>query len=155
MKRHEVAPRGDFYCPQRSCGEVMFLHLSVILSTGGGCLPQNIPGYTHSPGQTLGECLRQCMLGYTPPGRHPLGRHPSGQTPSWAGIPLAGIAQGRHSPGRHPLGRHPLGRHPLCKHLPSWADTPRADTPPPPTVTALLECILVRNATSLLIATPS
>ena len=27
----------NFYRPQRSCGKVMFLHLSVILSTGG-CL---------------------------------------------------------------------------------------------------------------------
>ena len=26
----------DFYRPQRSCGMVMFLHVSVILSTGGG-----------------------------------------------------------------------------------------------------------------------
>ena len=32
---------------KRSCGMVMFLHLSVILSTGG--------------------CLPQCMAGYTPP----------------------------------------------------------------------------------------
>ena len=29
----------DFYRPQRSCGKVMFLHLSVILSTMGGCVP--------------------------------------------------------------------------------------------------------------------
>ena len=49
-----------FYRPQRNYGKVMFLHLSVILSTGG-CLP-------HTP------------LGRHPPGRHPLGRHPTGQT---------------------------------------------------------------------------
>ena len=49
-----------FYRPQRSYGKVMFLYLSVILSTG--------------------ECLLRCMLEYThPPGRHtphPLGSHP-------------------------------------------------------------------------------
>ena len=27
-----------FYCPQHSCGKVMFLHVSVILSKAGGCL---------------------------------------------------------------------------------------------------------------------
>ena len=52
-----------FYRPQRSCGKVMFLHLSVILSTGGGCLPQ-------------------CMLGYTPWADTPIS---PGQTPPAAG----------------------------------------------------------------------
>ena len=47
-----------YYRPQRSWGKVMFLHLSVILFTGGGCLPQ-------------------CMLEYTPLGQTP----PPGQTP--------------------------------------------------------------------------
>ena len=32
----------DFYRPQRSCDKVMFLHLSVILSTMGGCVPAYI-----------------------------------------------------------------------------------------------------------------
>ena len=47
VKRIHYRLYKDFYRPQRSCGKVMFLHLSVILSTGG--------------------CLPQCMLGYTPP----------------------------------------------------------------------------------------
>ena len=67
-----------FYRPQRSCGKVMFLHLSVILFTEG--------------------CLTQCMLGYTPSlpsacwgnpqADTPLGRHslqadtPRADTPS-------------------------------------------------------------------------
>ena len=51
------------YGPQRSCGKVMFLHLSLILFTGGGCLPQ-------------------CILGYTPWADTP------GQTPPWADTPL-------------------------------------------------------------------
>ena len=60
----------NYYRPQRSWGKVMFLHVSVILFTGGG--------------------LPHCMLRYTPPdqkqaptqSRHPLGsgtpgtRHP-------------------------------------------------------------------------------
>ena len=29
----------SYYRPQSSCGKVMFLHLSVILFTAGGCLP--------------------------------------------------------------------------------------------------------------------
>ena len=37
------------YHPQISCGKVNFLHLSVILSTGGGvCLPQSMLRYTHT-----------------------------------------------------------------------------------------------------------
>ena len=61
------------YRPQRSCGKVMFLHLSVILSTGGvsasvhaGIHPHGQTPPSHPPGQTT-------------PGRHPLGRHPLGR----------------------------------------------------------------------------
>ena len=46
-----------FTVRKRSCRKVMFLRLSVILFTGGGCLPK-------------------CMLGYTPWAGTPLGRHP-------------------------------------------------------------------------------
>ena len=54
----------DFYRPQRSCGKVMFLHLSVILSMAGGLAGRH-------------------PLDRHPPGRHPLAdRHPPGrQTP--------------------------------------------------------------------------
>ena len=45
-----------FFRPQRSWSKVMFLHLSLILFTGRGCLPQ-------------------CMLGYIPLGGDPPGRH--------------------------------------------------------------------------------
>ena len=48
--------------------------MSVILSTGGGCLPQCMLGYTHPQADT--------PLGRHPPfGRHPLGRRPTRQTP--------------------------------------------------------------------------
>ena len=51
-----------YYRPQRSCGKVMFLHPSVILSTGG--VWQTPPRQTPPPADP-------------PPGRHPtLGRHP-------------------------------------------------------------------------------
>ena len=33
-----LAPCSYYYRPQRSCGKVVFLHLSVILFTGEGCL---------------------------------------------------------------------------------------------------------------------
>ena len=91
-----------FYLPQRSWGKVMFLHLSVILFTGG-CLPHP---WTD-----------------TPPGRHPLGRHPQGRPP-WADTPWADTRPGQTLA----LGRHPLSRHPPWQ-TPHWADTPWADTP--------------------------
>ena len=64
------------YRPQWSWAKVMFLQASVILSTGGGCLPR-------------------CMLGYPPRTRHPPGadtpqsRHPPrADTPPEADTPL-------------------------------------------------------------------
>ena len=80
-------------------GEVMLLHLSVILFTMGGVY--SIAG-THPLGRH--------PLGRHPPhlGRYPLGRYPPGQTPL-----------GRHPLGKHPLGRHPsLGRQPIVRHPP-------------------------------------
>ena len=59
-----------YYRPQRSCGKVMFLHLSVILFTGG--VWQTPPG-RYPPEQT-------------PP--HPPGRQPPGQTPPFGRHPL-------------------------------------------------------------------
>ena len=64
----------DCYRPQRSCGKVMFLHLSVILSTGWvSAIPSGqTPPWAHPPGtHTLGthspgkQPPAQCMLGYT------------------------------------------------------------------------------------------
>ena len=75
----------------------MFLHLSVILSTGG--------------------CLPQCMLGYIHPhmGRHPpLADTPPGQTPSPLAdtpeqTPLqADTTQADSPPDRHPRADTPL-----------------------------------------------
>ena len=54
-----------FTPPQRSWSKVIFLHLSVILFTGGVGDPQG----RHPPADT------------TPLGRHPPGRHPPEQTP--------------------------------------------------------------------------
>ena len=91
-----------FYRPQRSCGKVMFLHLCVILFTGGvsacgpeGCLPQppgrplqqtpladtpwvdtpwqTPPLWADTPGQTPPA---QCVLGYD--GQQAGGTHPTG-----------------------------------------------------------------------------
>ena len=70
-----------YYRPQRSCGKLMFLHLSIILS-GGGCLPPCMLGYTPSWVDTP-------LLAETP--WAPLGRPLP--TPPWANTPL-----GRHPP---------------------------------------------------------
>ena len=66
--RHKLQ-REYFYRPQRSWAKVMFLQASVILSTGGRCLPQWMLGY-HPQGAD------------TPPGADTPGRrHPQEQTP--------------------------------------------------------------------------
>ena len=67
-----------YYRPQRSWGKVMFLQVSVILLTGG--------------------CLPQCMLGYT---HTPRSRHPPEQTPPGADTPQS------RPPSRHPLVQTP------------------------------------------------
>ena len=41
----------NFYRPQRSWSQVMFLHVSVILLTGGWCLPQLHAGIHPPPGR--------------------------------------------------------------------------------------------------------
>ena len=85
-----------FYHPQRSCGKVMFLHLAVILFTGGrGCLAD-----TH-----LGRHLR---------GAHTLGTHPQAHT-SPAHTPLA------HTPGQTP---HPTSAD-TPRQTPPAPPTPR------------------------------
>ena len=98
-----------FYHPQRSCGKVMFLHLSFILS-----MRQRPPGQT-PPGQTP---PRQTPPGRHFPtfGRHLLGRHSPGQTPP----PRADTHQAETSP---------LEADTPWVDTPSWADTPR-QTPP-------------------------
>ena len=69
-----------FYRPQRSCGKVMFLHLSVILFTGGladttGQIPPPLPGDGHCSGKyasywnafLLCVFLGQTKTGWSPP----------------------------------------------------------------------------------------
>ena len=91
----------QFYRPQRSCGKVMFLHLSVILFTGG--LPP--------PWADTSIC-----------------RHPSGQTPPWADTPWADISLGRHPPGQtptwadtHPWADTPQADTPQAVHAGIWS----------------------------------
>ena len=104
----------------------MFLHLSVILFTGG-CLPapwaDTLP-WADPPGRHT-------------PGRHPLGRHPPGQTsplgrhPPWADTPHAQTCWDTPTPAQCMLGYTPLLRR-AC-----W------DTVNKRAVSILLECILV------------
>ena len=112
-----------FTVRKQSCGKVMFLHLSVNLSTGEGVCPsvcwdthplgRHPPWADTSPGQTppLGRhtppgqtpLFRQTSPGQTPPGHppwvdNPLGRQPRGQTPTQQ---TTTAADGTHTTGMH------------------------------------------------------
>ena len=80
-----------FTARKRSCGEVIFLHLSVILFTGGVCIPACSEGvytpWTHTPTQDT----------------HTPGRNPSRQTPPWADTPPQTATE---ADGTHPTGMH-------------------------------------------------
>ena len=109
----------------------MFLHLSVILSTGG-YLPL-VPGvFVTSERKTT--IVLQCYK--TPSGQTPPGR-PPGQTPPRADTTL----------GRHPLGRHPQ---PPSRHTPGRHPWPSAcwDTVNKRAVHIRLECIPVPSDVS-------
>ena len=97
--------------------KVMFLHVSVILSTGGGSallhagIPPPHPRTRHPPGADT----------------HP----PRADTPLGADNPLGGDTPQEQTPprSRHPLGADPPGRRPPGRRPPG-ADTPREQTPP-------------------------
>ena len=57
-------PTGMFSCyrPQRSCGKVMFLHLSVILFTGGGVWQTPPAPSSRRPLQRTVPILLECIL---------------------------------------------------------------------------------------------
>ena len=95
-----------YYRPQRSCGKVMFLHLSVSHSVHKGVYPSMYWG-RHPPGQTYPSMHWDR---HNPPGRH-IPACPGADTP------LADISQ-------HALGQTPSPGH----TYPSmhW------DRPPPP-----------------------
>ena len=79
-----------YYRPQRSCGKVMILHLSVILYTvGGGCIPA-------------------CTWANTPPGQTPPQGRPPRKTPPQAAPPWADTPQqtATVADGTHPTGMH-------------------------------------------------
>ena len=73
---HELHKLGFISVCDNSCGKVMFLHLSVILSTGGSAA---VHARIHPPGQTPpppGQTPVHAGI-HPPVGRHPSGRHPS------------------------------------------------------------------------------
>ena len=107
-----------FYPPQQSCGKTMFLHLSVILFIGGGCLPLVLEGCLPHPS----GCQADTLPRQTPPWQTPPRRTAPRQTP-----PL----------GRHPLGKHLRADTPPCPVHAGIRSTSGA-------VRILLECILVR-----------
>ena len=69
-----------------------------------------------------GECLSQCMLGYTHPREQ---TPPAADTPWQQTPPRAGIPQSSHPPGADTT----RSRHPPEQTQPPEADTPRPDTP--------------------------
>ena len=99
------------YRPQRSCSKVMFLHLSVILFTGGSGRP---------PGQTP-------PWADTPPS--PRQTPPWADNPSWNTHP---IGQTTPLEQTHPPSgsRHPQADTPWEQTHPQEQTPPKADTPP-------------------------
>ena len=63
------------YRPQRSCGKVMFLHLSVSHSVHGRC----VPACTGADTPQTDTPWSDTPPGRHPPGQTPLGRHPPAQ----------------------------------------------------------------------------
>ena len=90
--------------PAMKLGKVMFLHVSVILFTGGGGLPHCMLGYTPHPppGPKAGTPPPE----YTPPSRHP----PQDQAP-----PPSAVHAGRY--GQQAGGTHPTGMQSCSFHL--------------------------------------
>ena len=109
--------------------KVIFLHLSVILFTGGRVSASvhagiATPEQTHSPRADM------------PPPRAttpPLSRHPKADTPHPPGQthPRADTPQEQTPPrSRHPQGRHPLEQTHPPEQTPSWSRHPQEQTPP-------------------------
>ena len=112
---------GIFTARKRSCGKVMFLHLSVSHSVhGGGGLPSPL------------ACRQTWGFGQIPPGYRP----PPGRSP-WADLPPDEDPPGQTPPGRppgqtpwadtHSQMQTPLLRPPLCRPPSLDADPPDVD----------------------------
>ena len=131
-----------YYRPQRSWGKVMFLHVSVILFTGGGGWSPSMhcrwyPSMPYS--RSLGPHLRGKLRGSGQPGGSP-GLHQGGlQTHTQGAGGLQANTWG--SPGPHLAGSP--GPHPWGVCIPACTE---ADPPPQQlllwVVRILLECIV-------------
>ena len=108
--------RHNIYRPQRSWGKVMFLHVSVILFTGGNTWA-GPPRQVHPPGRYT-PCQVHPVAGThwagtpprqvapqagTPPGRHPLSRYTPRASISW---PQCMLGYSQQAGGTHPTGLH-------------------------------------------------
>ena len=107
--------REYYYCPERSCGKVMFLHLSVILSTRrvstsgprGSPWVDTLPPRADTPPRQTPPA--QCMLGY---GQQAGGTHPTGMHSCFLTIFL-GV-------GEHPDSSHFTGDETVRSELMRW-----------------------------------
>ena len=104
------------YRPQRSCGKVMFLHVSVILFTGGRGSLSGRPPWTETPRQ-----------------RTPQTENPWIETP-WQETPCT-ETPGKRLPDRDPPDRGTPGQRPPRQRPPRKRPSPDRDTPPPTVTT--------------------
>ena len=101
-----------YYRPQRSCGKVMFLHLSLSHSIhSGGASVKHLPGQTIPQADPLGRSPRQT----TPPARHPPAQCMLGYTPRSPAQCMLGY--GQQAGGTHPSGMHTCYQYQLVKGL--------------------------------------
>ena len=101
---HVCDCRKYYYRPQRSCGKVMFLHLSVILSRGGQGVCHTHP-WADTPWADTPSPWADTLPGQRPLARHPLGIHPPGHTPPGQTPPgQCMLGYGQQAGGTHPTG---------------------------------------------------
>ena len=119
---HDIDRKQSFYHPQRSCDKVMFLHLSVILSTGRrACAPRTLPAMqtsppaTHAPPVMHAPC-HTCPLSHLPPATHlPPPHTPPCHAGPWHACPMPCTPPAMQAP----CHACPLPRTPPTTRVPS------------------------------------
>ena len=129
-----------------SIPKAMFLHLSVIVFTGGRgvSVPACATGHMTSEVSVQGVSVRETpwtetsqtetpwtesLLDRDPLDRDPLERDPPGQEAPRQRPPGQSPPQTEIPPGKRPLDRDPAGQIPPLDRDPPWMETPRTETP--------------------------